>query len=116
MFISNHIKKETIDEYAQLTTQIREQYGKLQKENNNLQIELQKYKKYVEQIQTRNKKKYYENPLRKRKYYQRHYEQDDSDDDSDTYITEIRKRKKRPKRHIIYEDEIDGISEPDTDL
>ena len=56
MFISNHIKKETIDEYAQLTTQIREQYGKLQKENNNLQIELQKYKKYVEQIQTRNKK------------------------------------------------------------
>ena len=116
MFISNHIKKETIDEYAQLTTQIRERYGKLQKENNNLQIELQKYKKYVEQIQPRNKKKYYENPLRKRKYYQRNYEQDDSDDDSDTYITEIRKRKKRPKKRIIYEDQIDGISEPDTDL
>ena len=115
MFISNHIKKETIDEYAQLTTQIRERYGKLQKENNNLQIELQKYKKYVEQIQTRNKKKYYENPLRKRKYYQRNYEQDDSDDDSDTYITEIRKRKKRPKKRILYEDEIDGISEPDAD-
>ena len=32
------------------------------------------------------------------------------------YITEIRKRKKRPKKRIIYEDEIDGISEPDTDL
>ena len=115
MFISNHIKKKTIDEYAQLTTQIRKEYAKLQKENNNLQIELQKYKKYVEQIQPRNKKKYYENPLRKRKYYQRSYEQDDSDDDSDTYITEIRKRKKRPKKRILYEDEIDGISEPDTD-
>ena len=115
MFISNHIKKKTIDEYAQLTTQIREEYAKLQKESNNLQIELQKYKKYVEQIQPRNKKKYYEKPIRKRKYYKRDYEQDNSDDDSNTYITEISKRKKRPKKSILYEDEIDGISEADTD-
>ena len=64
------------------------------------------------------KKKYYEKPIRKKKKkknYKRDYEQDDSDDDSDTYITEIRKRKKRPKKRILYEDEIDGISEPDTD-
>ena len=31
------------------------------------------------------------------------------------YITEICKRKKRLKKCIIYEDEIDGISEPDTE-
>ena len=31
------------------------------------------------------------------------------------YITEICKRKKRPKKPIVYEDEIDGISEPDTE-
>ena len=99
----------------QLTAQIREEYAKLQKENNNLQIELEKCEKYVEQIQPRNQKKYYEKRIRKRKYYKRDYEQDDSDDDSDTYITEIRKRKKRPKKRILYEDEIDGISEPDTD-
>ena len=114
-YISNQTKKKTIDEYTQLTTQIRKEYGKLQKENNNLQIELEKYKKYVEQIQPRNKKKYYEKPIRKRKYYKRDYEQDDSDDDSNTYITEISKRKKRPKKSILYEDEIDGISEADTD-
>ena len=52
---------------------------------------------------------------KKKKNYKRDYEQDDSDDDSDTYITEIRKLKKRPKTPILYEDEIDVISEPDTD-
>ena len=42
LYISNQTKKKTIDEYAQLTTQIREEYAKLQKENNNVQIELEK--------------------------------------------------------------------------
>ena len=28
---------------------------------------------------------------------------------------EIRKRKKRPKKCILHEDEVDGMSEPDTD-
>ena len=117
LFISNQTKKKTIDECAQLTTQIREEYAKLQKESNNLQIELEKYKKYVEQIQPGNRNKYCEKPIRKRKYYKRDYEQVDSDDDDDRdmYITEIRKRKKRLKKCIIYEDEIDGISEPDTE-
>ena len=114
LYISNQTKKKTIDEYAQLTTQIREEYAKFQKKKN-LQIKLEKYKKYVEQIQPRNQKKYYEKPIRKRKYYKRDYEQDDSDDDSNTYITEISKRKKRSKKSILYEDEIDGISEADTD-
>ena len=51
IYISNQTKKKTIDEYAQLTTQIRKEYAKLQKENHNLKIELEKYKHYVEQIQ-----------------------------------------------------------------
>ena len=37
-------KNKTIDEYAQLTTKIREEYAKLQQENNHLKLELQKYK------------------------------------------------------------------------
>ena len=41
-------KKKTVDEYAQLTTKIREEYAKLQQENNQLKIELHKYKTYVE--------------------------------------------------------------------
>ena len=65
LYISNQTKKKTIDEYAQLTTQIIEEYAKLQKENNNLQIELEKYKKYVEQIQPRNKKDIMKNQLEK---------------------------------------------------
>ena len=55
------------------------------------------------------KKKYYEKPIRKRKYYKQDYEQDNSDDGSDTHITEIRKPKKRPKNRILYEYEIDDI-------
>ena len=35
-------KKKTIDEYAQLTTNIRGEYAKLQQENNQLEIELHK--------------------------------------------------------------------------
>ena len=31
LYISNQTKKKTIDEYAQLTTQIREEYAKFQK-------------------------------------------------------------------------------------
>ena len=112
---SNPTKTKTIDEYVQLTTQIRKEYAKLQKENNNLKIELEKYKQCVEKIQPRTPKKYYEKPIRKRKYDKQDYEQEDSDDGSGTYITEIRKRKKTPKIRIIYEDDIDGISEPVTD-
>ena len=115
IYISNQTKKKTIDEYAQLTTQIRKEYAKLQKENHNLKIELEKYKHYVEQIQPKTQQKFYEKPITKRKYSKQDYEREDSDDDSDTYITEIRKRRRKPKRHIIYEDEINGISEPDTE-
>ena len=45
LYIGNQNKKKTIDEYAQLTTQIREEYAKLQNENNQL-------KKHIRKIQT----------------------------------------------------------------
>ena len=44
LYINDQKKKETIDKYAQLTTKIREEYAKLQQENHQLKIELQKYK------------------------------------------------------------------------
>ena len=41
-------KKKTIKEYAELLTKIRNEYAKLQKENNQLKIELHKYQTYVQ--------------------------------------------------------------------
>ena len=69
LYLSNQKKKKTIDEYARLFTKIREEYAKLQQENNQLKIELQKYKNYVEQLPQTPFKKYYSKPMRKRKHY-----------------------------------------------
>ena len=44
LYIGNQNKKKVIDEYAQLTAQIREEYAKLQNENNQLKSALEKYK------------------------------------------------------------------------
>ena len=52
LYIGNQSKKKTIDEYAQLTTQIREEYAKLQNENNQLKSTLEKYKPYIEEMQS----------------------------------------------------------------
>ena len=103
----------------QLTTQIREEYSKLQNKYSQLQIDFEKYKNYVEQLQQKSSRKTYEKPIRKRKYYdlERDYyehEQEDSDE-SDTYITEKRKKSKKPKIRIIYEEEEDGVSDRETD-
>ena len=59
LYIGNQNKKKTIDEYAQLTTQIREEYAKLQRENNELKFALEKYKNYIEQIQPKARASYY---------------------------------------------------------
>ena len=40
-------KKKKIDKYAQLLTKIRDQYGKLQQEHNQLKIEIQRYRNYI---------------------------------------------------------------------
>ena len=72
---------------------------------------MQKYKEYVEQIPQRSyQKPSYQKPLRKRKHYQPAHEESE---ESDSYVTKIRRRrpKKQAKRRIIYEVEIDGLSE-----
>ena len=43
LYISDQKKKKTINEYAELLTKIRNEYAKLQKEINELKIELYKY-------------------------------------------------------------------------
>ena len=106
-YLNDQKKKKTIDKYAQLTTQIREEYAKLQHENIQLKIELQKYKTYVYQLPETQTKKYYSKPIRKRKNY--HDLQPESEiDESDSFVTEIRRRRPRKqKRKIIYEDKLD---------
>ena len=50
LFISDQKNKKTIDQYAQLTTKIREGYAKLQQVCNQLKIQLTKYKQYVDNL------------------------------------------------------------------
>ena len=101
-------KKKTIEEYAQLTTKIREEYAKLQQENNQLKIELHKYKTYVEQLPQTPRKKYYSKTIRKSKHY-KDLQTETKSDESDSYVTEIRRRPKQQKIKIVNEDELDGV-------
>ena len=76
LYIRNQNKKKTIDEYAQLTTQIREEYAKLQNENNQLKSTLEKYKQYIEEMQLPlQPSRFYEKPIRTRKCFKQDYEQ-----------------------------------------
>ena len=95
LYINDQKKKKTIDEYAQLTTKIREEYAKLQQENNQLKIELQKYKNYIEQM-PQPRKKHYSKPIRKRKDYP-DLEHEKESDESDSYL-EVRRRPKQQKK------------------
>ena len=49
LYISDQKNKKTIDQYAQLTTKIREEYAKSQ-ECNQLKIQLTKYIQYVDNL------------------------------------------------------------------
>ena len=77
---------------------------------------MQKYKNYVAQLQQKSYQKSYQRPIRKRKHYHDlEHEQEDSDE-SDWYITEIRRRKrKKPRKWIFYEEEVDGVSDQEPD-
>ena len=111
LFIKDQKNKKTINGYADLITKIRNEYVQLQKENNQLKIELQKYQQYVQNVsQNPYRKPSYVRP--KRKWIQYY----DESDESDSYILEVRKRpRKSQKRKIIYEDDFDGIPyEPDS--
>ena len=110
LYIGNQNKKKTIDEYAQLTTQIREEYAKLQNENNQLKSTLEKYKQYIEEMQSpRQRSRFYQRPIRKRKLFkqnyeqQRRYDEEENQESDDEYVTEFRQRKKTRKR-IVYVD------------
>ena len=111
LFIKDQKNKKAINGYAELITKIRNEYAQLQKENNQLKMELQIYQQYVQNVlQNSHRKPSYVRPKRKRiQYY-------DESDESDLYILEIRKHpRKSQKRKIIYEDNFDGIPyEPDS--
>ena len=115
LYIGNQSKKKTIDDYAKLTTQIREEYAKLQAKYVQLENTLQKYKDYIENRWQQPKQKMRKRPLRKTKipYYQYddQYPTDgdleDNEEDDDYFTYESISKPKRKKR-IVYVDEIDG--------
>ena len=116
LYIGNQNKKKTIDEYAQLTTQIREEYAKLQKENNQLKNTLEKYKQYIEEMHSpQQRNRFYEKPIRKTKFFQQDYKQhrydeQENQESDDDYVTKFRQSKK-PCKRIVYVDETDGDDE-----
>ena len=115
LFISNQGKKKTIDEYAQLTTQIREEYVKLQAKCVQLEKTLQRYKDYVENRWTPSapntqRKRVFRKP--KIPYHHENIDRgymsaDERDDDEEYYDYESKPKPKRKKK-IVYVDEIDG--------
>ena len=115
LYIGNQSKKKTIDDYAKLTTQIREEYAKLQAKYVQLENTLQKYKDYIENRWQQPKQQMRKRPLRKTKipYYQYddQYPTDgdleDNEEDNDYFTYESISKPKRKKR-IVYVDEIDG--------
>ena len=117
LYISNQSKKKTIDDYAKLTTQIREEYAKLQAKCVQLENTVQKYKDYVENRWSQPAKGIQrKRPLRKTKipYYHQYdnindgYMSADEKDDNDEYFDYESKPKPKRKKRIVYVDEIDG--------
>ena len=120
IYIGNQNKKKIIDEYAQLITQIREKYAKLQNENNQLKSTLEKCKQYIEEMQSpRQWNRFYQKPIRKRKFFkqdyeQRRYDEEEQESDNDD-VTEFWQRKK-PQKRIVYVDEIDGDEQSEPEI
>ena len=120
LYISNQSKKKTINEYAQLATQILEEYAKLQAKCAQLENTLQKYKDYVENRWSppappgTQRKRVFRKP--KIPYYDQYdndiekgYESaDDEREDNDEYFDYESKPKPKRKKRIVYVDEIDG--------
>ena len=86
----------------------------MQKENNEIKIELHIYQNYFQNMpQKLYKKPSYTKPLRKRKHY--YYDELKQSEESNSYVTEIRRLPKKQKKRMIHEDEIDGILEYEPD-
>ena len=94
LFIKDKKNKKTINDYADLITKIRNEYVQLQKENNQLKIELQNYQKYVQNVS--------QNPYRKPSRYVRskrkRIQYYDESDESNSYISEEIKRPKKSQK------------------
>ena len=58
LYLSDQKKKKAINEYAEILSKIRSEYVLLQKENNQLKIQLQKYQNYVENLPQKSHTKY----------------------------------------------------------
>ena len=50
LYIKDQKNMKAINEYGDLTTKIRNEYAQLQKENDNLKIELQKFQQYIQNV------------------------------------------------------------------
>lgn len=117
LFISNQSRKKTIDEYAQLTTQIREEYAKLQAKCVQLESTLQRYKDYVENRWSPSapnvQRKVFKKPKIPYDYenIDRGYMSADERDNEDEYYDYESKPKPKRKKRIVYVDEIDGDEE-----
>ena len=97
-------------EYAELITKIRNEYAKLQKENSELKIELQKCQDHIQNKPQRSyQKPSYQKPIRKRKPY--YYDKPEESEESDSYVKEICRQRKSQRKRIMYKDEIDGLPE-----
>ena len=96
LYIKDQKNTKIINEYADLITKIRKEFAQLRKENDQLRIECRKYQQYVQNVsQTPYRKPSYLKPKRKRiQYY-------DERDEINSYITEIRKRPREPKKRKI---------------
>ena len=97
LYIKDQKNTKIINEYADLITKIRKEFAQLRKENDQLRIECRKYQQYVQNVsQTPYRKPSYLKPKRKRiQYY-------DERDEINSYITEIRKRPREPKKRKIW--------------
>ena len=119
LFISNQGRKKTINQYAKLTTQIREEYAKLQAKYVQLEVELQKYKNYVENRYPPSIPPQRKRVFRKTKipYYHENIDigymsADERENDEEYFDYESKPKPKRKKR-IVYVDEIDGDDDDD---
>ena len=104
-YLKNQKNKKAVNDYTNLITKIRNEYAQLQKEKNQLEIEIHKCQQYFQDFEQKYKTPRYvkRRPKRKRiQYY-------DESDESDFYVTEIRKRPWEQKRKIYYDDNIDGF-------
>ena len=124
LYISNQSKKKTIEDYAKLSTQIREEYAKLQAKCVQLENTLQKYKDYVENrwsppAPSIQKRRVFRKPP-KIPYYSQYdnidngYMSADEKNDNDEYFDYESKSKPKRKKRIVYVDEIDGDDEDET--